>query len=57
MKLLPIYLNWQITPNFNLWAEARFEFDSSTTSIGEFEHLSGINLGKDMCTMGIRYTF
>ena len=52
---IPVYVNYAITPNFNVWAEARFDagtdddFKAASNDCRDFE--------QDVYSVGARYTF
>ena len=53
-KVIPVYVNYNVTPNFNVWGEARFDVGTDDTAgkkvdFSEFE--------EDVYSVGARYTF
>ena len=53
-KVIPVYVNYNVTPNFNVWGEARFDADSDK----EIAELSGDpSLDENVYSVGARYTF
>ena len=60
---LPVYVNYQINPNFNVWAEARFDvgtddgvdgFDATTKWM---KGSTATNFEENVYSVGARYTF
>lgn len=59
---VPVYVNWQINPQFNVWAEARFDAstDDSNTNGKNFDVASvgcEKGYGENVYSAGMRYTF
>lgn len=57
---IPVYLNYQVNPEFNLWAEARFDAgcdDSSTDDRRSLAAVTGRNFEENVFSFGARYTF
>lgn len=58
-KVVPVYLNYQVNPSFNVWTEARF--DAGTDSDPEFEFdfdsNANTNYEENVFSVGVRYTF
>ncbi|HIV14848.1 MAG TPA: hypothetical protein IAB18_02905, partial [Candidatus Avisuccinivibrio pullicola] len=59
---IPVYVNYQINPNFRVWAEARFDAgtdDSSTNPNDNFDDVSNgvYSLTENVYSIGARYTF
>lgn len=58
-RTIPVYLNYQINPNFNVWAEARFDVgtDDSNEFIKNFKGISAVDYEQNVYSVGARYTF
>ena len=59
-SVVPVYANWQINPQFNVWAEARFDAgtdDNETNSNKNFDDTIGTNYGENVYSAGMRYVF
>lgn len=62
---IPAYVNYQITPNFNVWAEARFDAGTDDgKGYKSFDNVTAAMAGKKMTnfeenvySVGARYTF
>lgn len=58
---IPVYAGWQINPQFNVWAEARFDAstDESETSNQDFDKFTGMGTkyAENMFSAGLRYQF
>ena len=58
-KSIPAYINYQVTPNFNVWTEARFDLTNEDDLAGI--NKAGINASyssdKNFASLGARYTF
>ncbi len=56
---IPIYVNYQINPNFNVWAEARLDAgtDSSDDASKSFLKSTDVNYEQNVYSIGARYTF
>ena len=52
-QVIPVYVNYNVTPNFNVWAEARFDIGTDS----EFDTITGYDLSEDVYSCGARYTF
>ncbi len=58
--IVPVYVNYQINPRFNVWTEARFDVgtdEGDTKGEASFKSLSGEGLLKPAFSVGARYTF
>lgn len=58
--VVPVYANWQINPQFNVWAEARFDAgtdDNEANSNKHFDDTVGTNYGENVYSAGMRYVF
>ena len=51
--IVPVYVNYDVSPNFNVWAEARFDVGTDE----EFDTLTDNNLCENTYSVGARYTF
>lgn len=53
--IIPVYVNYNVTPNFNVWAEARFDVGSDD----EFYTYTGdtYDLTENVYSVGARYSF
>lgn len=60
---IPVYVNYKINPNFNIWAEARFDagtddgvngFDATTAAM---KGSKATNFEENVYSVGARYTF
>lgn len=59
-SVVPVYANWQINPQFNVWAEARFDAgtdDNEADSNKNFDATIGTNYGENVYSAGMRYVF
>lgn len=57
---IPVYLNYQVNPEFNIWAEARFDAGCDDSSTDERRNLADItdkNFEENVFSFGARYTF
>ena len=58
---IPVYVNYQINPNFRVWAEARFDAgtDDGNTANDSFKLATNecYNLEENVYSIGARYTF
>lgn len=57
---VPVYVNWQLNPMFNVWAEARFDANtdnSNDNSNKNFDDVVGTNYSENVFSIGARYTF
>lgn len=58
-RSIPLYINWQVNPNFNVWTEARIDANSRDT----WKKLNAAKLNlsygedKNFASIGARYTF
>lgn len=58
--VVPVYANWQINPQFNVWAEARFDAgtdDNEADSNKHFDATVGTNYSENVYSAGMRYVF
>lgn len=58
--VVPVYANWQINPQFNVWAEARFDAgtdDNELDSNKHFDAIVGTNYAENVYSAGMRYVF
>lgn len=57
-KTVPVYVNWQINPQFNVWGEARFDAGTDDSNDGKnFDETVGTNYAENVFSFGMRYTF
>ena len=66
-QTVPVYVNYQINPNFNVWAEARFDAgtdddtlrtDANGDLVGKnFKDVTGANFAEHVYSVGARFTF
>lgn len=70
-KAVPVYVNWQINPQFNVWGEARFDAGTDDSKDGKnFDTINGLagssgysntehftNYAENVFSFGMRYTF
>ena len=59
---IPVYVNYQINPNFRVWAEARFDAGTDEDSKNENKDFKAVsngcyNLAENVFSVGARYTF
>lgn len=60
---IPVYVNWQLNPQFNVWAEARFDASTdendkeNNKDFGVYTHKEGDKLAENMFSAGLRYQF
>lgn len=58
---VPLYVNWQLNPQFNVWAEARFDAgtDDGSSAHDNFDiAANGVtNFTEDVYSIGARFTF
>ena len=52
-QIIPVYVNYNVTPNFNVWAEARFDVGTDD----DFDSLTGYDLSENVYSAGARYSF
>lgn len=57
--VVPVYVNWQLNPQFNVWAEARFDAGTDADDNGgkNFFDVTGVNYEEDVFSVGMRYSF
>ncbi|SPT70194.1 porin [Anaerobiospirillum thomasii] len=57
--VVPVYVNYQINPRFNVWTEARFDVgtDDGTGADASYKAVAGEGLLKPAFSVGARYTF
>ena len=53
---VPVYVNYKVTPNFNVWGEARFDANTDDGAKG-FKAVTGQNFEENVYSVGARYTF
>lgn len=59
-KTVPVYVNWQLNPQVNVWAEASFDAgtdDEKTADGKNFAALAGGNYAENVFSAGVRYQF
>lgn len=59
-KTVPVYVNWQLNPQVNVWAEARFDAgtdDDQDTNGKNFAKLAGSDYSENVFSAGVRYQF
>ena len=59
-KTVPVYVNWQLNPQVNVWAEASFDAgtdDDQTADGKNFAQLAGGNYAENFFSAGVRYQF
>lgn len=56
-KTVPVYVNYQINPQFNVWAEARFDAGTDDSADKNFDAEIGTNYSENVFSAGLRYTF
>ncbi|MCK0535467.1 MULTISPECIES: porin [unclassified Anaerobiospirillum] len=56
---VPVYANWQLNPQFNVWAEARFDAgtDNDLTDGKNFARATGEAYDENVFSAGMRYVF
>lgn len=58
---IPVYVNWQINPQFNIWAEARFDAgsDDGDNATNNFDLAANgcTNFTENVFSLGARFTF
>ena len=52
-QIIPVYVNYNVTPNFNVWAEARFDVGTDD----EFDTITEYGLSENVYSAGARYSF
>ena len=55
----PLYVNYQLNPNFNIWVEGRVNIDTYDEKNYSFKKLNNgvYNYAQDVISVGARYTF
>ena len=59
-KTVPVYVNWQLNPQVNVWAEASFDAgtdDDKATNGKNFAKLAGGYYSENFFSAGVRYQF
>lgn len=59
-KTVPVYVNWQLNPQVNVWAEARIDAgtdDDKTADGKNYASLAGGNYAENVFSAGVRYQF
>ena len=59
-KTVPVYVNWQLNPQVNVWAEAGFDAgtdDDKDANGKNFAKLAGANYAENFFSAGVRYQF
>ncbi len=58
-KSVPAYINYQVTPNFDVWTEARFDLtsDDDLAGINKYKINATYTSDKNFASLGARYTF
>lgn len=64
-KVVPVLVDWQVNPQFDVWVEARFDAgtDDNKTELTKdkiaiaYDDLFGTNLAENVFSAGIRYQF
>ena len=61
-SVIPVAVNYQITPNFQVWAEARFDAgtddDNAVNGVKRnFDEVAGTYNTENVYSLGARYTF
>ena len=59
-KTVPVYVNWQLNPQVNVWAEARFDAgtdEDKVKTVNDFANFGGGNYAENVFSAGIRYQF
>ena len=57
---IPVIAMYNVTPNFRLWAEARFDAgtdEDSNNELKDFQEVTGQNFNENVYSIGARYTF
>lgn len=56
---IPVIAFWRINPNFDVWAEARFDADTDDEKNGDknFDDVAGTTYAEDFFALGLRYNF
>lgn len=59
-KTVPVYVNWQLNPQVNVWAEARIDAgtdDDQDANGKNFAKLAGSDYSENVFSAGVRYQF
>ena len=56
-RVIPVYLNYQINPAFNVWTEARFDMNTDKGFGMEKLSIEGEELYQNVYSIGARYSF
>ena len=59
-KTVPVYVNWQLNPQVNVWAEASFDAGTDEDKVDatkDFAHYAGGNYAENVFSAGVRYQF
>lgn len=60
-SVIPVAVNYQITPNFQVWAEARFDVGTDDAAVNgverNFDAVAGTYNTENVYSLGARYTF
>lgn len=56
-KTVPVYVNYQINPQFNVWAEARFDAGTDDSADKNFDAVAKTSYAENVFSAGLRYTF
>ncbi len=58
-KTVPVYANWQLNPQFNVWAEARFDAGTDDSEDGKnfADVVPNTNYQENVFSAGVRYQF
>lgn len=60
-QTIPVIAMYNVTPNFRVWAEARFDAgtddDKDFVNGKSFKHETGVNFEENVYSVGARYTF
>lgn len=57
---IPVIAMYNVTPNFRVWAEARFDAgtdEDSNNDLKDFQEVTGQNFAENVYSVGARYTF
>ena len=57
---VPVLVMWNITPNVDVWAEARFDAgtdDDEGASNENFDLVAGTSYAENVFSLGMRYNF
>ena len=55
--VVPVFVNYQVNDQFNVWAEARFDADTDNTSDKNYDLAMGTNFSENAFSAGMRYAF